>query len=87
MASTAHAQFGLRVGGNLSKLRTTTGVNLYNSSDARVGYQLGVTYQLPLVAWLSLVPEVQYSYERSTLQQDSYSIPWGGRVLVDTKLR
>lgn len=74
VASTAHAQFGLRVGGNLSKLHTTSGFNLHNNSTARVGYQLGVTYQLPLATWLSLVPEVQYSYERSTLQQDSYAI-------------
>jgi hypothetical protein len=69
VAGTAHAQFGLRVGGSLSKLRTTTGSNLYSRSSSQAGYQVGVTYQLPLTAWLALVPEVQYSDERTRLAE------------------
>lgn len=74
VAGTAHAQFGLRVGGSLAKLRTTTGTNLYSSTGAQLGYQVGLTYQLPLTARLALVPEVQYSNERSTLSEASYAI-------------
>jgi hypothetical protein len=74
VASTAHAQFGLRVGGNLSRLHTTTGANLYSASNSRLGYQIGVTYQLPLTTWLALVPEVQYSNERTTLTEANYAI-------------
>ncbi|MDJ0365007.1 porin family protein [Hymenobacter sp. H14-R3] len=73
VASTAHAQFGLRVGGSLSKLHTATSANLYSSSGARLGYQIGVTYQLPLTTWLAVVPEIQYSDERSRLSQASYA--------------
>lgn len=71
---TAHAQFGLRVGGSLSKLHTSTGTNLYSSSSSQLGYQVGVTYQLPLTSWLAVVPEVQYSNERSTLSEASFAI-------------
>lgn len=74
LAGTAQAQVGLRVGGSLSRLRTTTGTNLYSSSSAQLGYQVGVTYQVPLTTWLALVPEVQYSYERATLSQASFAI-------------
>ncbi|GAB3638261.1 hypothetical protein GCM10027422_38510 [Hymenobacter arcticus] len=74
LTGAAHAQLGVRVGGSLSKLRTTTGTNLYNSSDSRLGYQVGVTYQVPLIPHLSLVPEVQYSNEHTTLSEASYAI-------------
>jgi hypothetical protein len=74
VASTAHAQFGLRVGGNLAKLRTAPGTNLYSHSSTQLGYQVGVTYQLPLTSWLALVPEVQYSDERTTLSEVNYTI-------------
>lgn len=74
LTGAAHAQLGVRVGGNISKLHTTSGVNIYNSSKALFGYQVGVTYQVPLIAHLSLVPEVQYSHERATLSEASYAI-------------
>jgi hypothetical protein len=74
-AGTAHAQFGLRVGGSLSKLHTSPGTNLYSRSSTQLGYQVGVTYHLPLTTWLALVPEVQYSDERTTLSEVSYLIP------------
>jgi hypothetical protein len=74
IASAAHAQLGLRVGGNLTKLHTTTGTNLYSTSSSRLGYQVGVMYQLPLTSWLALVPEVQYSNERTTLSEASFAV-------------
>ena len=86
VAGTAHAQFGLRVGGSLSKLHTTTGANLYSTSSPQLGYQVGVTYQLPLTAWLALVPEVQYSAERTTLSEASYAIADVG-FEADSRLR
>jgi hypothetical protein len=86
VVGTAHAQFGLRVGGSLSKLHTTTGTNLYSRSGAQLGYQVGLTYQLPLIAWLALVPEVQYSDERTTLAEANYRIPDLG-FEADSRLR
>ena len=73
-ASAAHAQVGLRVGGSISDLHTTDGPNVYNRAGSKAGYQLGITYQVPLNKWLALVPEVQYSDERATLAQASYAI-------------
>jgi hypothetical protein len=66
-AGTAHAQAGLRAGGSLSGYRHDTNNNFHTSTDARLGYQVGVFYQLPLTKRLSLVPEVQYSDERTTV--------------------
>jgi hypothetical protein len=75
VVGTAQAQLGLRVGGNLSQLHTTTGTNRYSRSSAQLGYHVGVTYRVPLTAWLALVPEVQYSNERTTLSEANYTIP------------
>lgn len=86
VAGTAHAQFGVRVGGSLSKLRTSPGTNLYSRSSTQLGYQIGVTYQLPLTTWLALVPEVQYSDERTTLSEVNYTIPDLG-FGADSRLR
>jgi hypothetical protein len=74
LSGAAHAQLGVRVGGSISKLRTTSGTNLYNSSASRLGYQVGLTYQVPLLPHLSLVPELQYSQEHATLAEASYNI-------------
>ncbi|RZK24096.1 MAG: PorT family protein [Hymenobacter sp.] len=86
VAGTAHAQLGLRVGGSLSKLRTTAGTNIYSSSSSQLGYQVGVTYQLRLTSWLALVPEVQYSDERTTLSEASFAIADVG-FEADSRLR
>jgi hypothetical protein len=86
VAGTAHAQFGLRVGGSLAKLHTTTGNNAYSLSSSQLGYQVGLTYQLPLTAWLALVPEVQYSDERTTLSEANYTIPDRG-LDAESRLR
>lgn len=69
VAGAAHAQFGVRLGGNTTKLHTTEGQVVRSSSSAQAGYQVGITYQLPVTSWLSVVPEVQYSQERVKLHQ------------------
>ena len=69
VAGAAHAQFGVRLGGNIANLRTTEGQAVRSSSSAYSGYQVGITYQLPVNSWLSVVPEVQYSMERIRLYQ------------------
>lgn len=69
VAGAAHAQFGVRLGGNIAKLRTTEGQVVQSNSSAYSGYQVGITYQLPVTAWLSIIPEVQYSQERIKLYQ------------------
>jgi hypothetical protein len=72
----AQAQIGLRVGGNVSKFHTIDGSSYsYSSSGAKPGYQVGLTYKLPLTKWLALVPEVQYSKEQLTLSQANHAIP------------
>lgn len=86
IVGTAQAQLGLRVGGSLAQLHTTTGTNRYSRSSAQLGYQVGVTYRVPLTAWLALVPEVQYSHERTTLSEANYTIP-DRDIEADSRLR
>jgi hypothetical protein len=74
MANAAQAQFGVRVGGNASKFHTKDESYLQSSSCAKLGYQVGLTYQLRLTNWLALVPEVQYSKEQLTLSQVTIDI-------------
>ena len=59
LAGPAHAQFGLRAGGNLLRLASDS-----LPTSSRVGYQVGLFYQVPLTERWSLVPEVQFSRER-----------------------
>lgn len=73
----AHAQLGLRVGGSLSGQTTNPfqhlagGNSLYTSSQ--LGYQVGLTYSLPLSRHWALVPELQFSRERESASIRSYS--------------
>jgi hypothetical protein len=67
LATTAHAQLGLRAGANLAGFNTSTNNGYRTSTGSLLGYQAGVFYQLPLSKRLSLVPEVQFSQERMTL--------------------
>jgi hypothetical protein len=67
LASAAHAQVGLRAGGNVAGYRTNTNNYFRNTTSSALGGQVGVFYQLSLSKHLSLVPEVQYSVERFTL--------------------
>ena len=71
VAGAAHAQFGVRLGGNIANLRTTEGQAVRSSSSAYSGYQIGIMCQLPVTSWLSVVPEVQYSMERIRLYQSN----------------
>jgi hypothetical protein len=61
LATPVHAQFGLRAGANLVRLGLA---NDTLSTSSRLGYQLGLFYQVPLSQRWSLVPEVQFSRER-----------------------
>lgn len=80
LAGTAHAQAGLRVGGTLAHLTAKGEVPdryyLEASNSAKLGYQVGLFYQVPLAKRLSLVPEVQFSRERVrlTARDNNFSI-------------
>ena len=67
LAGTVWAQAGLRARSTLAHLTTKGEVPaayyLDASNSARLGYQVGVFYQVPLSKSLSLVPEVQFSRE------------------------
>jgi hypothetical protein len=84
VAGAAQAQIGVRLGGSLAKLHTTEGQVVRSRSGTQAGYQVGVWYQMPL-GRLSLVPEVQYSYERLTLAQASFAI-YDASFTADTRL-
>jgi hypothetical protein len=73
LASPAYAQFGLRAGTNTMDLRLTDTRVFTPSTINRLGYQAGIYYQIPLRKRLTLVPEVQYSWERLTCTQTNYS--------------
>jgi hypothetical protein len=77
-AGTVHAQAGLRAGGSLSGYSNNTNNDFHISTDARLGYQVGIFYQLALSKRLSLVPEVQYSDERATVSRTNYATFEGG---------
>jgi hypothetical protein len=68
VGSTAHAQLSLRAGttwaGQTSNFfRSQMGGNSFRATS-QVGYQLGVTYGLPLGQHWTLVPELSFSRER-----------------------
>ena len=79
----AHAQFGVRAGIRSTQWSSSTNGRYsanYASTRQHLGYQVGLTYQLPLVGHLSLVPEVSYSYENFELSASSYG--YNGYSLV-----
>lgn len=64
LASSAQAQLGVRAGGNAAGFTIGNGPGSDRTAMSRgLGYQVGVFYQLPLAAHLSLVPELQFSRE------------------------
>ena len=76
LAGTAHAQAGLRVGGSF--VRLTPGASSYYieaETSAKLGYQVGLFYQLSLSKRLSLIPEVQFSRERVQLNSLDNNYP------------
>jgi hypothetical protein len=90
VASTAHAQFGLRVGGtwmDIAKYPFDVQKGAANvKTNSQFGYHLGVFYQLPLTKRLSLVPELQFSHERQHVNVRSDTNPSFGSV-SDYQLR
>ncbi|RZK41116.1 MAG: PorT family protein [Hymenobacter sp.] len=71
LASEAHAQLGVRAGANLAYLHENFSRNAFATSTiARVGYQVGVYYELPLGKHWALVPEVQFSRESQQLRKE-----------------
>jgi hypothetical protein len=77
LAGTAHAQAGVRVGGNLSGFKNTTSNGYRTTTSSQLGFQAGIYYQVPLGKRLALVPEVQYSNERLNISQSSAYISGG----------
>lgn len=67
LATKAQAQVGLRAGGTLAHLPARPAAYTHYieaTNTAKLGYQIGVFYQVPLTKRLALVPEVQFSRER-----------------------
>jgi hypothetical protein len=73
LTSSAFAQAGLRVGGGL--MRHSAPTHSLGAGDvqhkARVGYEVGVYYQIPLSQRFSIVPEVQFSREQLRITETS----------------
>jgi len=63
VAGSAHAQWGVRTGGNAT-LFTKVDNGQDVTTSRQLGYQVGVFYHVPLTKHLSLVPELQFSRER-----------------------
>jgi hypothetical protein len=63
LAGSAHAQWGVRTGGNAT-LFTKVDNGQDVTTSRQLGYQVGVFYHVPLTKHLSLVPELQFSRER-----------------------
>lgn len=78
LAGSAQAQFGVRAGLNTA---TFSNKPLDNSQEAdievRPGYQLGVFYEHKLSEQLVVVPELQFSRQRTHLNVRDYSISDG----------
>jgi hypothetical protein len=74
LAGSAHAQLGLRVGGNATGVTSERLLsNEATKNRSQVGYQVGVFYAQALTNHLSLVPEVQFSRERQAVFIDGGS--------------
>ncbi|HEX8348516.1 MAG TPA: porin family protein, partial [Hymenobacter sp.] len=79
LACAAHAQFGIRAGGNVATLSTKTNSQYQRASASnRTGYQVGVFYEKKLTDRLSLVPEVQFSRQRVNLEVEDSGIADAG---------
>jgi hypothetical protein len=71
LTGSASAQLGLRAGGNVLRFSNSNqqlgATEVENST--RLGYQVGVYYQVTLNKRLSLVPEVQFSREQQRVTE------------------
>ncbi|RZK61453.1 MAG: PorT family protein [Hymenobacter sp.] len=91
-AAQAQAQAGLRAGGSLLAFNDAFAEHFATTASvqtrARLGYQVGVFYQvqLPESPYMSLVPEVQFSREQQAVTLTD--VDAGGRLLTsDYRLR
>jgi hypothetical protein len=79
LAGTSYAQIGLHVGGSLIHLVVVQAPARYldTNNSVKLGYQLGVFYQVPLNKRFSFVSEVHFSckWMRLTTRANNFSIP------------
>jgi len=75
LATTAQAQFGVRVGANYTMLakQDTPSSYLYPKGD--VGYQVGVFYERKLAGRFSLISEVQFSQQQLDAEVIRFNFP------------
>lgn len=71
LANAAHAQLGLRGGGNFSGFATSTNNGYRTMTNNKLSYQAGLFYKQSLTQHLFLVPEIQYSNEQMTIRRSS----------------
>ena len=82
LASSAHAQLGIRAGGSVASFTKGERRSDENPTTRRqLSYQIGFYYQVPLSKHLALVPEVQFSRER--FQVDYTPLPPLGLVYYE----
>lgn len=78
LAGGAHAQLGVRAGANTTHIATKTPQQGQQASaDAKTGYQVGVFYEHKMGAHFSVVPELQFSRQRTQLRLRDYTIADG----------
>ncbi|MBC6610379.1 PorT family protein [Hymenobacter sp. BT507] len=76
VATAAEAQFGVRAGANYASLaESRKQKSYYAEADGRIGYQVGVFYERRISERISLVPEVQFSRQRTNLSVVDYDAP------------
>ncbi|AII52324.1 porin family protein [Hymenobacter sp. APR13] len=69
LAGSAHAQLGVRAGANTTTMAIETPQQGQRASaDAKAGFQVGVYYEHQLGARFSVVPELQFSRQRTQLR-------------------
>ncbi|GGF05087.1 porin family protein [Hymenobacter cavernae] len=79
LTGAAQAQMGIRVGANAATVSAKTDDEFQHAeADSRLGYQVGVFYQQKLTKRISLVPEVQFSRQRTRLRIEESGIADGG---------
>lgn len=92
VAGAAHAQLGVQAGANLTSLRELFSRNSFpTTSLARVGYQVGVSYEQPLGTHWAVVPQLQFSRESQQLRKEgfgfsTYPLPNGEYLIHDYQL-
>jgi len=73
LAGGAQAQFGVTVGPNYTQFAITTRSQFQTVDPVgKVGYQVGAFYEHKVADRVSLVPEVQFRYQRTNLDLDDF---------------